>query len=137
MKHSTTKHHVKHPEHHTEQTEHTHEVSKPTGPKKTNNTVIWVIVAILVIIGLYWVWASMKQPTTPDDTNPPVTGTGQTTVDFYVMSQCPYGVQVEDGIKPVLDKLGSSVKFSLNFIGNGDSKSTFQSLHGANEVNGD
>ena len=37
-------------------------------------------------------------------------------LDFYIMSQCPYGTQVEDAIKPVLDKLGDSVDFSLNYI---------------------
>ena len=78
-------------------------------------------------------------------------------VEFYVMSQCPYGTQVEDAIKPVLDKLGDGVDFSLNFIGNVYSEDQYNaldprmqaqchkradgqyycSLHGENEVNGD
>ena len=30
-------------------------------------------------------------------------------LDFYVMSQCPFGTQVEDGIAPVLKKLGKNM----------------------------
>ncbi|MBD3309592.1 hypothetical protein GF351_00045 [Candidatus Woesearchaeota archaeon] len=37
-------------------------------------------------------------------------------LDFYVMSQCPYGTQVEDGIKPVLDEMGEHIDFNLEFI---------------------
>ncbi|RME54320.1 hypothetical protein D6777_04140 [Candidatus Woesearchaeota archaeon] len=57
-------------------------------------------------------------------------------LDFYVMSQCPYGVQVENAVAPVLKKMGNAVDFTLNFIGrtNGDE---FQSLHGQEEVNED
>ncbi|MBW2964989.1 thioredoxin domain-containing protein, partial [Candidatus Woesearchaeota archaeon] len=58
-------------------------------------------------------------------------------VTFYVMSQCPYGTQVEDAIEPVLEKLGSNVNFRLEFIGNDDGAGNFQSLHGAAEVAGD
>jgi len=57
-------------------------------------------------------------------------------LDFYVMSQCPYGTQVEDTIAPVLDALGSSVDFSLNFIAR-EASGGFSSLHGQNEVSGD
>jgi protein-disulfide isomerase len=57
-------------------------------------------------------------------------------VEFYVMSKCPYGTQVEDAIKPVLDKLGSSVDFSIDFIADDKGDGTFQSLHGATEVSG-
>jgi protein-disulfide isomerase len=57
-------------------------------------------------------------------------------VDFYVMSQCPFGVEVENAIGPVLDKLGAAVDFRLNFIATvaGD---TIESLHKEPEVKGD
>lgn len=58
-------------------------------------------------------------------------------LDFYVMSQCPYGTEVEDAIKPVLDKLGNNIDFSLNFIANDNGDGTFRSLHGQPEVEGD
>ncbi len=57
-------------------------------------------------------------------------------LDFYVMSQCPYGVQVENGVKPALDKLGKAVDFSVNFIATDNGDGTFGSLHGQNEVLG-
>ena len=38
-------------------------------------------------------------------------------VEFFVMSQCPYGVQVETGVKDALDKLGADVDFHFDFIG--------------------
>jgi hypothetical protein len=37
-------------------------------------------------------------------------------VDLFVMSQCPYGVQAEKGILPVIQKLGSKVNFKLKFV---------------------
>lgn len=57
-------------------------------------------------------------------------------VEFYVMSQCPYGVQVEDAVKPVLDELKGHVNFKVDFIGM-ESNGQFNSLHGEPEVNGD
>jgi hypothetical protein len=57
-------------------------------------------------------------------------------LEFYVMSKCPYGVQVEKAVAPVLDKLGGNVDFHLTFIGQkqGDQLS---SMHGPGEVTGD
>ena len=57
-------------------------------------------------------------------------------LDFYVMSQCPYGTQVEDAIAPVLEELGGSVEFRLDFIAR-ETADGFSSLHGPNEVSGD
>lgn len=62
---------------------------------------------------------------------------GQVKVDFYVMSQCPYGTQVEDAIKPVLDELRDGVDFNLDFIARASGRGKFQSLHGQPEVQGD
>jgi len=58
-------------------------------------------------------------------------------VDFYVMSQCPYGTQVEDGIAPVLETLGNNVDFNLNFIGSVSGDGSLSSMHGQPEVDGD
>ncbi len=52
------------------------------------------------------------------------------------MSQCPYGLQVEDAIKPVLDKLGDAVDFSVDFIATDMGDGTFKALHGQPEVEG-
>ena len=57
-------------------------------------------------------------------------------LEFFVMSKCPYGVQVEKGVAPVLAQLGGNVDFHLAFIGDkkGDELS---SMHGPTEVAGD
>lgn len=57
-------------------------------------------------------------------------------LEFYIMSQCPFGTQIMNGISPVLTKLGPAINFSVNFIGQvqGDS---LTSMHGENEVKGD
>lgn len=60
----------------------------------------------------------------------------QVKVDFYVMSQCPYGVQAEDGIIPALEKFGDAVDFNVEFIAR-ETDAGFQSLHGEKEVTGD
>ncbi len=55
-------------------------------------------------------------------------------LQFYVMSQCPYGTQVEDAIKPVLDEFGDSVDFHLDYIAQANEDGTFTSLHDQPEV---
>jgi len=48
------------------------------------------------------------------------------TVDLFVMSFCPYGTQIEKGILPVLETLGSKIKFNLKFVD--------YAMHGQNEI---
>jgi len=62
--------------------------------------------------------------------------TDKPTVDLFVMSQCPFGVQAETNIKPVVELLGDKIDFNLYFIARktGDG---FSSLHGEEEVNED
>ncbi len=60
-------------------------------------------------------------------------------VDLYVMSFCPYGVQAENSMKPVVDLLGSKANFSILYIAsvNGDRIENVSSLHGLNEAKED
>ncbi len=37
-------------------------------------------------------------------------------VELFVMSYCPYGLQIEKGILPVLDTLGNKIDFKLEFV---------------------
>ena len=37
-------------------------------------------------------------------------------VELFVMSHCPYGVQMEKGILPVLKLLDTRIDFSLKFV---------------------
>lgn len=48
------------------------------------------------------------------------------TVDLFVMSYCPYGLQIEKGIMPVVETLGSKIKFNLKFVD--------YTMHGQKEV---
>lgn len=48
------------------------------------------------------------------------------TVDLFVMSYCPYGLQMERGALPAVEALGSKIKFNLKFVS--------YTLHGQKEV---
>lgn len=63
--------------------------------------------------------------------------TGQTAkMEFFVMSQCPYGVQVENAIAPVKKQLGDALDLTIHYIGDGE-PGAFESMHGPAEVRGD
>ncbi len=47
-------------------------------------------------------------------------------VELFVMSYCPYGTQIEKGILPAIQALGSAVDFSLKFVS--------YSMHGQKEL---
>ncbi len=59
-------------------------------------------------------------------------------LEFFVMSQCPFGTQVEKAIDPVLDKMGANIDFNLEFIGNKDpnQETGYNAMHGQSEVKG-
>ena len=48
------------------------------------------------------------------------------TVDLFVMSYCPYGLQMEKGLLPAIEALGNKIKFNLKFVS--------YTLHGPKEV---
>jgi len=54
------------------------------------------------------------------------TKTDKPTVELFVMSHCPYGTQIEKGIIPAIEALGSNVDFSLKFCN--------YSMHGEKEL---
>ena len=97
---------------------------KSKGPNKAY--IAGGIIAAIVIIAL----AIMLFP------GKDVQKSDSATVDMYVMSQCPYGVQAENAIAPALDRLGDSVDFNLYFIGGVDEQGNFRSLHGEPEWRG-
>ncbi len=47
-------------------------------------------------------------------------------VDLFVMSYCPYGLQMERGTLPAVEALGNKIKFNLKFVS--------YTLHGPKEV---
>jgi len=56
-------------------------------------------------------------------------------LDLYVMSQCPYGVQAETHLIPILRELEDRVDFNLYFISSETAEGGFKSMHGEAEVN--
>ncbi|MCC6521666.1 MAG: thioredoxin domain-containing protein [Polyangiaceae bacterium] len=62
---------------------------------------------------------------------------GAVRVDLYVMSQCPYGVQAENGFADAVAKLGDDLDFRVDFIGDKTPSGDLSSMHGPKEVKGD
>lgn len=56
-------------------------------------------------------------------------------LDFHIMSKCPFGVKVMQAITPVLEKMGENVDFTVNYIGN-EKDGELTSMHGEQEVQG-
>ncbi len=68
-----------------------------------------------------------------------VTKTDNPSVQLFVMAFCPYGIQAESAMKPVVDLLGSKADIEIHFIANvgGTTPDTIQSLHGTTEAEED
>ena len=69
-----------------------------------------------------------------------VARTGKPTLELFVMSYCPYGVQAEDKLIPIVKEFGDKIDFKLQFIAQEKEESSaqditpFTSLHGYPEV---
>jgi glutaredoxin len=65
--------------------------------------------------------------------------TDKPTVQLFVMAFCPYGIQAENVMKPVVDLLGSKADIQVHFIASvgGTTPDSVQSLHGAPEAQED
>ena len=65
---------------------------------------------------------------------------GKPTLELFVMSYCPYGVQAEEKLIPIVKKFGDKIDFKLQFIANEKETVSFNditpftSLHGYPEV---
>jgi len=57
-------------------------------------------------------------------------------MDLYVMSLCPYGIQTENALAPVVEKLGPALDLKIEYIA-GEENGTIVSLHEEAEVQGD
>jgi hypothetical protein len=72
----------------------------------------------------------------PEEAKPEANTSGaKVKLTFHVMSQCPFGTQVMNGISPVLKKMGPYVDFRLEYIGNVQGEE-LTSMHGEAEVQG-
>ncbi|MEM3555516.1 MAG: thioredoxin domain-containing protein [Candidatus Micrarchaeia archaeon] len=99
------------------------------------------VVLVLIIIALL-AYIAMKPQEQPPS-NEQQGGSNQTakkanaTIELFVMSQCPYGVQAEVLIEKVISKFKGEVNLSLHFIANENAEGGFSSLHGQTEVDED
>lgn len=65
---------------------------------------------------------------------------GKPTLELFVMSYCPFGVQAEEKVIPIVKKFGDAIDFKLQFIAEEKKESStqnitpFTSLHGYPEV---
>lgn len=65
---------------------------------------------------------------------------GKPTLELFVMSYCPFGVQAEEKIIPIVKKFGNKIDFKLRFIAEEKQElspqdiTPFKSLHGYSEV---
>ncbi len=126
-----TGHHNEHSQHHASEHRHIRINKSDPGSKLSP---LWMIlgiavVAVALILGFNHFSKGNNGPLTDFSGN-------AVKVDFYVMSQCPYGTQVVDAIAPAVAQLGNAVDLSIDFIANDNGDGTFQSLHGQNEVLG-
>lgn len=100
------------------------------------------------IAGLGLMWGLGKgatagpevKPDTPSTVATPAsvvktTKPGAVKMELFVMSQCPYGVQVEEGLKDAVAKLGDDLDLQVDYIGE-DNNGVLTSMHGDPEVVG-
>lgn len=82
--------------------------------------------------------AATQTPGTPVTTQAPVKS-ARPAVELFVMSFCPYGVQAEAAIQPVVSLLGSKANISVHYIANvrGTTIDSVSSLHGTPEAQED
>jgi hypothetical protein len=70
--------------------------------------------------------ASSNGSNSSTETSVATTKAAVPTVDLFIMSYCPYGLQMERGLLPVVSALGNKVNFTLEFVN--------YTLHGQKEV---
>ena len=58
-------------------------------------------------------------------------------LQLFVMSHCPYAVQVENNLREVLAALGPRAQLAIDYIGNVSPNGELTSMHGASEVTDD
>ena len=85
--------------------------------------------------------ATTTTPTpSPTPTVPPEpVKTARPSTELFVMAFCPFGVQAENAMKPVVDLLGTTSNFTVRYIATvqGDTLESVKSLHGLPEAKED
>jgi predicted DsbA family dithiol-disulfide isomerase len=79
--------------------------------------------------------AAAQQPAAPQGTAAGAPG-AKIPIELFVMSQCPYGVQVMTTMADVMKDIGDNVDVKFEFIGDDLGNGQFKSMHGDAEVQG-
>jgi len=58
-------------------------------------------------------------------------------LEVFVMSQCPFGVLALNSMKEVMGAFGDTLQFQVHYLADETAPGTFESLHGAGEVEED
>lgn len=97
----------------------------------------YLVVAIVAALSLSMCKPPPRRGEAPEGTDKAATEIeNKVRLDFYIMSQCPYGTQVQEGIGPVLDKMAGMIDFKQEFIASQSPDGSFSCLHGEPECNG-
>lgn len=138
--HEHIKHEAKH-ETKKEEEKPIDKISKAEDKKLPGSSYLVISTIIIIILVALIIFLLVRKPAGTGTGNGAGTSTtpdkDKVKVEFYVMSQCPYGTQVENAIAPALENLGGTVNFQLDYIVSETSPGVFQSLHGEKEVKGD
>ena len=59
---------------------------------------------------------------------------GKAQLELFVMSQCPYAIEAEQSLIPILKEFGGKIDFKLRFVASIDQRNQVSSLHGQQEV---
>ena len=79
------------------------------------------------------------KPTTSPTPVPEPVKSSRPSIELFVMSFCPFGVQAENAMAPVVDLLGAKADITVHYIAtvNGDTFDSVKSLHGPTEAKED
>lgn len=100
-------------------------VKKSIKKNRKKFILIFIVAFIIIILSIFITLSSLKGSYYK-----------KVDLDLYVMSKCPYGIEVEQTIEPLLSKFRDSLNLNINFIAS-ESSGNFNSLHGQTEVDGD
>jgi glutaredoxin len=83
--------------------------------------------------------ASSPRPATSPTPIPEPVKSSRPSTELFVMSFCPYGVQAENAMEPVVDLLGTKADITVRYIAsvNGTTVDSVKSLHGLTEAKED
>lgn len=125
---------------HEKHVEHEKHVAAHTAPKSQfwePTTVALALVIVLLLVYIGYTAMSGQQPPNTGNNSSVVNNTQKqaaATLELFVMSHCPYGVQQEGVVQDLMSKFNGQLNLSLHFIASDDGNGTFSSLHGPSEV---